>query len=122
MSADPHALALPMQPSVQSSVQSSAQPSPTLPHSEEACRARLIVLRDEMASIRLRIAASDIRRQHLRQSVNPDGFHRMKTALRMRRREADEIALHLAELRRTHRPPCCRERAGAAHPKHHPET
>lgn len=65
----------------------------------QVCRARLGVLRDEIASLRLQIAAADIRRQMQRRAVEVDTFHRMKTALRARRREADQVALELARFK-----------------------
>jgi hypothetical protein len=73
--------------------------SPALPKTTEACRKRLAVLRDEIASIKLRLATNDIRRQSLRLGVDPDRFHRAKTALRAKQREVTEVSLELARLR-----------------------
>ena len=73
--------------------------SPALPKTTEACRKRLAVLRDEIASIKLRLATNDIRRQSLRLGVDLDRFHRAKTALRAKQREVTEVSLELARLR-----------------------
>ena len=70
-----------------------------LPKTTEACRKRLALLRDEIASIKLRLATNDIRRQSLRLGVDPDRFHRAKTALRAKQREVTEVSLELARLR-----------------------
>jgi hypothetical protein len=73
--------------------------SRALPKTTEACRKRLAVLRDEIASIKLRLATNDIRRQSLRLGVDLDRFHRAKTALRAKQREVTEVSLELARLR-----------------------
>ena len=73
--------------------------SRALPKTTEACRKRLAVLRDEIASIKLRLATNDMRRQSLRLGVDLDRFHRAKTALRAKQREVTEVSLELARLR-----------------------
>ena len=70
-----------------------------LPKTIDACRKRLAVLRDEIASIKQHLAASDMRRQALRLGVEPERFHRAKTALRAKQREVTEVSLELARLR-----------------------
>ena len=64
--------------------------------SPAACRERLLALQDEIASIRLQIATADLRRQAARRPVDPDWFHRAKTALRLKQQEVARIQAHLA--------------------------
>lgn len=63
-----------------------------------ACLARLAELNDEIAAIRTQIAAADLDRQARRGSGDARWFHRARTALRHRRREAGDIAAVLAAL------------------------
>ena len=74
------------------------RPAPGLPASRAGCRARLAGLRDDIAAIKAQIAAADIERQKDRGRMDPRWFHRAKTALRHKQREADEIAAHMATL------------------------
>ena len=53
-----------------------------LPSTLQGCRERLAALQDEIASIRIQIATTDIRRQTEKKSLDATWFHRAKTALR----------------------------------------
>ncbi len=55
-----------------------------LPSTVQGCRDRLAAVQDEMASIRIQIATTDIRRQTEKKSLDPTWFHRAKTALRLK--------------------------------------
>lgn len=67
-----------------------------LPDSAHGCRARIVELMDEIASIRIQIATSDIRRQNEKRTLDPAWFHRAKTALRLKRSELAQVTAHLA--------------------------
>ncbi len=67
-----------------------------LPDSAQGCRARIVELMDEIASIRIQIATSDIRRQNDKRTLDPAWFHRAKTALRLKRSELAQVTAHLA--------------------------
>ena len=69
-----------------------------LPDSTAACRARLVTLQDEIAAIRLQLAAADMRRQAVKGKPDATAFHRTKTALRLKRQEIARITAHLATL------------------------
>ena len=58
-----------------------AQPE-RLPATRAEARARLIGIDDSIAAIRTQIAAADLKRQVSRTPIDPDWFHRAKTALR----------------------------------------
>jgi len=58
-----------------------------LPDTAQGCRDRLAVLQDEITSIRIQIATTDIRRQVEKKSLDPTWYHRAKTALRHLQRE-----------------------------------
>jgi septal ring factor EnvC (AmiA/AmiB activator) len=77
-----------------------AQDALCLPNTPQGCRERLAALQDEIASIRIQIATTDLRRQAARKSLDPAGFHRAKTALRLKQQEAARISAHLAALNR----------------------
>jgi hypothetical protein len=68
------------------------------PDTVEGCRERLATLQDEIASIRIQVATTDIRRQTEKKSLDPVWFHRAKTALRKKQREHAQLSAHLAEL------------------------
>lgn len=72
--------------------------TPRLPDSPAACRERLATLQDEIASIRLQIATTDIRRQTEKRALDPIGFHRAKTALRLKQQQLARLKVHLATL------------------------
>jgi hypothetical protein len=73
-------------------------PDIRLPDSPAACRARLVDLQDEIASIRQQVATADMRRQAVNGKPDATGFHRAKTALRLRQQERAQIQAHLASL------------------------
>lgn len=72
--------------------------APVLPTTPEGCRERLAALAGEIASIRIQIATTDIRRQTERRTLDPAWFHRAKTALRMKQAERTAVAAQLARL------------------------
>jgi hypothetical protein len=77
-----------------------AQDALCLPDTPQGCQERLAALRDEIASIRIQIATTDIRRQSDRKSLDPVWYHRAKTALRLKQQEVARIAAHLSALNR----------------------
>jgi hypothetical protein len=69
-----------------------ARPAPAqLPATRAGARARLIEIDDAIAAIRTQIAAADLKRQASRAPIDPDWFHRAKTALRHLERERSEL-------------------------------
>ena len=58
-----------------------------LPDSVAGCRERIKTLQDEIASIRIQIATTDIRRQVEKKTSDPALFHRSKTAMRLKQQE-----------------------------------
>jgi len=69
-----------------------------LPDSAPACRERLVELQGEITSIRTQIATADIERQARRGALDPQGFHRARTALRFKQHELARVSAHLAAL------------------------
>ena len=69
-----------------------------LPTTVQGCRERLIELRSEITSIKTRIATADILRQTRRGVMDPQEFHRAKTALRFKQQETARVAAHLSAL------------------------
>lgn len=69
-----------------------------LPDSPAACRARLLMLQDEIAAIRLQLAATDMRRQAMKGKPDATAYHRAKTVLHHKRREVAQLRAHLATL------------------------
>ena len=61
--------------------------SPALPEDQR----RLIDLDDAIAKIRTQIATADLARQRGRKPIDPDWFHRARTALRHLSRERAEL-------------------------------
>lgn len=70
----------------------------TLPAAREACLARLAELHDQIAAIKAEIATADLDRQSRRGKADARWFHRAKTALRHKQREAAELSVHLSTL------------------------
>jgi hypothetical protein len=68
------------------------------PDTVEGCRERLAALQDEIASIRIQIATTDIRRQSDKKSLDPIWFHRAKTALRNKQQDLAQLTAHLAQM------------------------
>ena len=69
-----------------------------LPATPAACRERLARLQDEITSIKTQMATADIRRQTEKKPLDPVGFHRARTALRLKQQELARVKLHLAGL------------------------
>ena len=69
-----------------------------LPSTVQGCRDRLAAVQDEMASIRIQIATTDIRRQTEKKSLDPTWFHRAKTALRLKQQELVHLTAQIAKL------------------------
>ncbi len=72
-------------------------PAPVrLPESAQGCRERMTALQGEIASIRIQIATTDIRRQTEKKTLDAAWFHRAKTALRLKHQELAQVGAHLA--------------------------
>ena len=56
-----------------------------------AIRTRLVEIDDAIAAIRAQIGTADLDRQATRRKIDPQWFHRAKTALRHLRRERAEL-------------------------------
>ncbi len=67
-----------------------------LPSTAQGCRERVAALHDEIASIRIQIATTDIRRQAEKRTLDAAWFHRAKTAMRVKQQELAQVMLHLA--------------------------
>jgi hypothetical protein len=78
--------------------------SPGLPDDQR----RLIELDDAIAKIRTQIATADLARQRGQKPIDPDWFHRARTALRHLSRERAEL------LAKRHRPSPPRKAEGRA--------
>jgi hypothetical protein len=79
----------------------SVRPDPThQPATRAEARARLIEIDDTIAAIRTQVAAADLKRQASRTPIDPDWFHRAKTALRHLERERAELRAAMAALPR----------------------
>ena len=90
--------------------------SPGLPEDQR----RLIELDDAIASIRTQIAAADLARQRGGKPIDPDWFHRARTALRHLSRERAEL---LAERTGRHRREKLKDALiGLLRERHDPET
>ncbi len=69
-----------------------------LPSTVQGCLDRLAAVQDEMASIRIQIATTDIRRQTEKKSLDPTWFHRAKTTLRLKQQEMAQLTAQIAKL------------------------
>ena len=78
------------------SLQPSAPAPVRMPDSAQGCRARMTALQGEIASIRIQIATTDIRRQTEKKALDAAWFHRAKTALRLKQQEIAQVGAHLA--------------------------
>jgi hypothetical protein len=75
------------------------RPDPTRqPATRAEARVRLIEIDDAIAAIRTQVAAADLKRQASRIPIDPDWFHRAKTALRHLERERAELRAAMASL------------------------
>ena len=72
--------------------------APEAPRTRAEARARMAAIDDSIAAIRTQIAAADMKRQAGRGTLDPDWYHRAKTALRHLQRERAEIQAHAARL------------------------
>ena len=70
-----------------------------LPATPSACRDRLAMLQDDIASIKTQMATADIRRQAEKKTQDPVWFHRAKTALRLKQQELARVKAQLAVLK-----------------------
>ena len=70
-----------------------------LPATPAACRAQMARLQDEITSIKTQIATADIRRQTEKKPLDPVGFHRARTALRMKQQELVRVKTHMLSLK-----------------------
>jgi hypothetical protein len=68
------------------------------PATREECQRRLADLKDDIAAIRTEIAAADMDRQAGGKRMDARWYHRARTALRHRQREAAEIAVLMSRL------------------------
>lgn len=64
-----------------------------LPDSAQGCRERMAALQGEIASIRIQIATTDIRRQSEKKTLDAAWFHRAKTALRLKQQELAQVTV-----------------------------
>ena len=71
-----------------------------MPENVIGCRKLLACLQDDIAAIRVQIATNDIRRQTARKGLDPDWFHRARTALRLKQHEVAQVTAHMASLMR----------------------
>ena len=69
-----------------------------LPSTREACRVRLAELADDVAAIKMQIAAADLERQCRRSPVDPQQFQEWRTALRDKQREIERLTRHMVAL------------------------
>ncbi len=76
----------------------SQPPEIRLPETAGGCRTRLAELHGEIASIRVQIATTDIRRQTEKKPLDAAWFHRAKTALRLKQQESALVSAHLSSL------------------------
>jgi len=77
----------------------SVSPAPiAMPDTVEGCQRLLATLQDDVSSIRVQTATNDIRRQTARKGLDPDWFHRARTALRLKQHEIAQVTVHMASL------------------------
>lgn len=72
--------------------------APEPPRSRAEARAQIAAIDDSIAAIRTQIAAADMKRQAGRGTLDPDWYHRAKTALRHLQRERAELQAATARL------------------------
>jgi hypothetical protein len=76
----------------------SSMQSGRLPATRAEARARLIAIDDGITAIRTQIGAADLKRQASRTPIDPDWYHRAKTALRHLERERAELRVAMSAL------------------------
>jgi hypothetical protein len=77
-----------------------ARPAALTPATRADARARLIAIDDAIAAIRTQIGAADLKRRASRTPIDPDWFHRAKTALRHLERERAELRAAMSAMPR----------------------
>ena len=68
------------------------------PATRAEARARVVAIDDAIAAIRTQLAAADMKRQAGRAALDPDWYHRARTAIRHLQRERAEVQAHAATL------------------------
>ena len=72
---------------------------PAVPPATRAeARARVVAIDDAIAAIRTQLAAADMKRQAGRTALDPDWYHRARTAIRHLQRERAEVQAQAAQL------------------------
>lgn len=69
-----------------------------LPSTRQACRVRLARLADDVAAIKMRIAAADLERQRRRDPVDPQQFQAWRAALRGKQCQIERLTRHMTTL------------------------
>src|SRR5690625_7011302 len=70
----------------------------TPPTTRAEAHARLNTIDDAIAAIQTQLATADMKRQAGRAALNPDWYHRARTAIRHLQRERAEVQTHAARL------------------------
>ena len=70
----------------------------SLPDDRTACQSLLVRMQTDAAAIKDQIAAQNLACQAGRTRMDPDWFHRARTALRHKRREIAELQAHMKSL------------------------
>ena len=70
----------------------------TPPATRAEARARIVVIDDAITAIRTQLATADMKRQAGRAALDPDWYHRARTAIRHLQRERAEVQAHAATL------------------------
>ncbi|OSM07625.1 hypothetical protein [Magnetofaba australis] len=72
--------------------------NPPMPETRIQCREMIITLQSEIDAIRDQIAASDLKRQARGEQLDPEWFHRARTALRFKKEKLARIKAHMQQL------------------------
>ncbi|MBF0093946.1 MAG: hypothetical protein HQL34_05305 [Alphaproteobacteria bacterium] len=75
-------------------------PPAAMPATREECRTRLTTLRDEIAAIKLELAAADLERQARHGRMDRRWYEQRKAALRDKLRRSADLSAHMATLPR----------------------
>ena len=76
----------------------STNPRGAFPDDRTSCRSLLVQMQTDAAAIKDQIAAQNLACQAGRTRMDPDWFHRARTALRHKRREIAELQAHMKSL------------------------
>ncbi|WP_241893386.1 hypothetical protein [Magnetofaba australis] len=76
----------------------SSPPGGSFPDNRAACQSLLVRMQTDAAAIKDQIAAQNLACQAGRTRMDPDWFHRARTALRHKRREIAELQAHMKSL------------------------